>query len=91
LPDQKIQDPKNLERTISSHFRAQGELKKLEGLNKNRAKVIEGRLGVFYAERCLLEQPHPNQAKYAGKTIAALAKEAGMEIVRFVHWELPKE
>ena len=40
---------------------------------------------------CLLDQPHANQAKYGGKTIAELAKAAGMTIVRFVHWELPKE
>lgn len=54
-------------------------------------KMVEGRLKDFYAERCLLDQPHANQAKYAGKTIAALAAEAGMKIIRFVHWELPKE
>jgi translation elongation factor EF-Ts len=53
--------------------------------------VIEGRMGLFYGERCLLEQLHANQAKYGKKTVADVAKEAGMKIVRFVHWELPKE
>ena len=75
----------------SSHGRARGDLKKAEGMAKNKSKVIEGRLNVFYAERCLLEQPHANQAKYGGKTIAELAKAAGMKINGFVHWELPKE
>jgi elongation factor Ts len=91
LPDEKIQDPNNLERLISSHARARGELKKAEGLTKNKPKVIEGRLNVFYTDRCLLMQPHANRDKYAGKTIGDLAKAAGMKIVRFVHWELPKE
>jgi len=91
IPDQQIQDPNNLERMTSSHGRARGDLKKAEGLVKNKSKVIEGRLNLFYAERCLLEQPHANQAKYAGKTIAELAKAAGVKINGFVLWELPKE
>jgi elongation factor Ts len=91
LPDQQIQDPNNLERMTSSHGRARGDLKKVEGMAKNRAKVIEGRMGQFFGERCLLEQPHPNQAKYSGKTVAELAKTGGMTIKGFVRWELPKE
>jgi elongation factor Ts len=91
LPDQQIQDPNNLERMTSSHSRARGDLKKAEGLAKNKSKVIEGRLNLFYGERCLLEQPHANQAKYAGKSIAELAKAAGIKINGFVLWELPKE
>jgi elongation factor Ts len=91
LPDQQIQDPNNLERMTSSHGRARGDLKKAEGLAKNKAKVIEGRLNLFYAERVLLEQVHANQAKYGGKAIADLAKAAGMKINGFVLWELPKE
>jgi elongation factor Ts len=91
LPDEQMQDPNNLERVISSHTRATGDLKKAEGLIKNKAKVVEGRMNVFYTDRCLLMQPHANREKYAGKTIADLAKAAGMKIVRFVHWELPKE
>jgi elongation factor Ts len=90
-PDQKIQDPNNLEKTTSSHGRARGELKKAEGLLKNKDKVIEGRMNVFFAERCLLEQAHANQAKYGQKTIADLAKAAGMTIKGFIRWELPKE
>jgi translation elongation factor EF-Ts len=66
-------------------------MKKSEGLLRNKPKVIEGRLNVFYTDRCLLMQPHANRDKYGGKTIAELAKAAGMKIVRFVHWELPKE
>jgi elongation factor Ts len=91
MPDQQIQDPNNLEKMTSSHGRARGDMKKAEGMLKNKAKVIEGRMGQFFGERCLLEQIHPNQAKYGTKTIAELAKAAGMTIKGFVRWELPKE
>ena len=90
-PEQMIQDPNNLEKSVSSHNRARGELKKAEGMVKNKDRVIEGRMGLFFAERCLLEQVHANTGKYASKTIGDLAKAAGMTIVRFIHWELPKE
>jgi elongation factor Ts len=91
LPDEQMQDPNNLQRQVSSHARANNELHRAEGVKKNKAKVIDGRMGIFYSERCLLEQLHANQAKYGKKTVADVAKEAGMKIVRFVHWELPKE
>jgi elongation factor Ts len=91
LPDEQMQDPNNLQRQVSSHARANNELRRAEGVKKNKAKVIDGRMGLFYGERCLLEQLHANQAKYGKKTVADVAKEAGMKIVRFVHWELPKE
>jgi len=54
-------------------------------------KIVEGRLKDFYAERCLLEQPHANREKYDGKTIGELAAAAGMTVLSFVPWELPKE
>ncbi|MCC6125629.1 MAG: translation elongation factor Ts [Pirellulales bacterium] len=91
LPDEQMQDPNNLQRQVSSHARANNELRRAEGVKKNKAKVIDGRMGLFYGERCLLEQLHANQAKYGKKTVADVAKEAGMKIARFVHWELPKE
>lgn len=50
-------------------------------------KMIEGRMKSFYAENCLLEQPF---VKDAAKTVGQVAKEAGMKIVRFVHWEIGK-
>jgi len=52
------------------------------------AKMVEGRLKDFYLERCLLEQPHANKEKYQNKTIAELARQAGMKILGFVHWEI---
>jgi elongation factor Ts len=55
------------------------------------AKMVEGRLRDFYAQRCLLDQPIANEMKYGKKTVGQIAQEAGMKIVRFVHWQLPKE
>ncbi len=52
------------------------------------AKMVEGRLRNFYAECCLAEQPFVKDDK---KTVGQVAKEAGMKLVRFVRWELPKE
>jgi elongation factor Ts len=52
------------------------------------AKMVEGRLRNFYAERCLLDQPY---VKDDSKTVGQVAKEAGMKIIRFVHWEIGKE
>jgi elongation factor Ts len=54
-------------------------------------KMVEGRLHDFYAQRCLLEQPIANEMKFGKKSVAQVAQEAGMKILRFVHWELPKE
>jgi elongation factor Ts len=51
-------------------------------------KMVEGRLRNFYAECCLAEQPFVKDDK---KTVGQVAKEAGMTLVRFVRWELPKE
>ena len=51
-------------------------------------KMVEGRLRDFYAERCLAEQPF---VKEPSKTVDTVAKEGGMKLVRFVHFELPKE
>jgi elongation factor Ts len=51
-------------------------------------KMVEGRLRNFYAECCLAEQPFVKDDK---KTVGQVAKEAGMKLIRFVRWELPKE
>ncbi len=54
-------------------------------------KMVEGRMRDFYAKSCLAEQPIANEMKFGKKTVAEVAKAAGMKLVRFVHWELPKE
>jgi len=52
------------------------------------AKMVEGRLKNFYAERCLADQPFVKDDK---QTVSQVAEGAGMKIVGFVHWELEKE
>jgi elongation factor Ts len=49
------------------------------------AKMVEGRLRNFFAERVLLEQPFVKDDK---KTVGKFAADNGMKIVRFIHWEL---
>jgi elongation factor Ts len=51
------------------------------------SKMVEGRLRNFFAEQVLLEQPF---VKDPAKTVGQYAKEQGMKIVRYVHWELGK-
>ncbi|NQT37637.1 MAG: translation elongation factor Ts [Planctomycetes bacterium] len=50
-------------------------------------KMVDGRMRNFFAEQCLLDQPFVKDDK---KSVGAVAKEGGMEIVRFVRWELAK-
>lgn len=51
-------------------------------------KMVEGRLKNFYAECCLAEQPFVKDDK---QTVGQVARDAGMNLLRFIHWELPKE
>lgn len=51
-------------------------------------KMVEGRMRNYYAEHVLLEQPFVKEQKM---TVGNYAKEAGMEVVRFVRWELGEE
>ena len=51
------------------------------------AKMVDGRLKNFFAERVLLEQPF---VKDGAKTVGQVAKEAGLKVIRFVNWKLGK-
>jgi elongation factor Ts len=51
-------------------------------------KMVEGRLRNFYAERVLSEQPFVKDDKF---TVGKYAKQNGMQLTRFVHWELGKD
>ena len=75
--------------TVAKEREILAEAARAEGKpEKIIAKMVEGRLQNFYAERCLLEQPFVKDDK---RTVGQVAKEAGMKIIRYVHWELPKE
>jgi elongation factor Ts len=51
------------------------------------AKMVEGRLRNFYAERALLEQPFVKDDK---KTVGQFAKDHGMKIKSYINWQLGK-
>ncbi len=51
------------------------------------AKMVEGRLRNFFAERVLLEQPFVKDDK---QTVGKFAQANGMKIIRYIHWELGK-
>ena len=48
-------------------------------------KMVEGRLRNFFAEKVLLEQQFVKGDK---ETVGQVAQQAGMQLKRFVHWEL---
>ena len=50
-------------------------------------KMVEGRMGSFFAERCLNEQPFVKDDK---QTVGEVAQAAGIKVVGFVHWDLGK-
>jgi elongation factor Ts len=78
-------DPKSVE-DERAH---QADMARKEGKPENIiAKMIEGRMRNFYAERVLLEQPF---VKEESKTVGKLAEESKMKIKRFLRWELGKE
>ncbi|HUT09306.1 MAG TPA: translation elongation factor Ts [Thermoguttaceae bacterium] len=54
------------------------------------AKMVDGRMQNFYAERCLLPQVFV-KAEDGKTTVDQVAKNAGMKLIRFIHWELEKE
>jgi elongation factor Ts len=75
--------------SVAAEREHQADMARKEGKPENIiAKMIDGRMRNFYAERVLLEQPF---VKEESKTVAKLADEAKMKIKRFVRWELGKE
>lgn len=53
-------------------------------------KMVDGRMQNFYAQQCLTEQPFV-KAEDGKTTVGQVAQQAGMKLLRFVHWELEKE
>lgn len=51
-------------------------------------KIVEGRMNSFFAQHCLLEQPY---VKDSNQSVGDVAKAGGLQILRFVFWEIGKE
>ena len=75
--------------SVEAERALQADMARKEGKPENIiAKMIEGRMRNFYAERVLLEQPF---VKEESKTVGKLVDEAKMKVKRFLHWEMGKE
>jgi len=75
--------------TVESERRIAEETAREEGKPEQALpKIIEGRVNSFFKDFVLLEQPSVTDNK---KTVAQVAKEAGIEITRFVRFEVGQE
>jgi elongation factor Ts len=71
---------------VAKEKEIQKERARQEGKPENIIeKMIEGRMGNFYAENVLEEQPF---VKDPSTTVGALAKKGGMKVKRFIRWAL---
>lgn len=71
---------------VAQEKEIQKERARKEGKPENIIeKMIEGRMGNFYAEHVLEEQPY---VKDPATTVGALAKQGGMKVKRFIRWAL---
>jgi elongation factor Ts len=71
---------------VAKEKEIQKERARQEGKPENIIeKMIEGRMGNFYAENVLEEQPF---VKDPATTVGALAKKGGMKVKRFIRWAL---
>lgn len=71
---------------VAKEKEIQKERARKEGKPENIIeKMIEGRMGNFYAEHVLEEQPYVRDET---QTVGALAKKGNMKIKRFIRWAL---
>ncbi len=72
--------------TVAKEREILTEAARAEGKPENIIeKMVEGRIRSYYAEVCLAEQPF---VKDDSKTVGKVAEEAGMKLIKFIHWEL---
>jgi elongation factor Ts len=75
--------------TVESERRIAEQTAREEGKPEQALpKIVEGRVNSFFKDFVLLEQPSVTDQK---KTVAQIAKEAGIEITRFVRFEVGQE
>ena len=72
--------------TVESERRIAEQTAREEGKPEQAlSRIVEGRVNSFFKDFVLLEQPSVTDAK---KTVAQVAKEAGIEVTRFVRFEV---
>ena len=75
--------------TVESERRIAEQTAREEGKPEQALpRIVEGRVNSFFKDFVLLEQPSVTDNK---KTVAQVAKEAGIEITRFVRFEVGQE
>ena len=75
--------------TVESERRIAEQTAREEGKPEQALpKIVEGRVNSFFKDYVLLEQPSVTDNK---KTVAQVAKEAGIDITRFVRFEVGQE
>ena len=74
---------------VASERRIAEETSRAEGKPEQALpKIVEGRLGGFFKDVVLLEQPSVSDSK---KTVKALLDEAGVTVTRFVRFEVGQQ
>ncbi len=74
---------------MASERRIAEETSRAEGKPEQALpKIVEGRLGGFFKDVVLLEQPSVSDSK---KTVKALLDEAGVTVTRFVRFEVGQQ
>ena len=77
------------EEVVASERRIAEETSRAEGKPEQALpKIVEGRLGGFFKDVVLLEQPSVSDSK---KTVKALLDEAGVTVTRFVRFEVGQQ
>ena len=77
------------EDVVTSERRIAEETSRAEGKPEQALpKIVEGRLGGFFKDVVLLEQPSVSDSK---KTVKALLDEAGVTVTRFVRFEVGQQ
>jgi elongation factor Ts len=77
------------EEVVASERRIAEETSRAEGKPEQALpKIVEGRLGGFFKDVVLLEQPSVSDSK---KTVKALLDEAGVIVTRFVRFEVGQQ
>jgi elongation factor Ts len=77
------------EDVVASERRIAEETSRAEGKPEQALpKIVEGRLGGFFKDVVLLEQPSVSDSK---KTVKALLDEAGVTVTRFVRFEVGQQ
>ncbi len=75
--------------TVESERRIAEQTAREEGKPEQALpKIVEGRVNSFFKDFVLLEQPSVTDSK---KTVAQVLKEAGIEVTRFVRFEVGQE